>query len=107
MHVRDDEVHASVVVEIEKLYSHGSPRSFRKELFGLVDEVLATCVFQVVVVSLHVQKEEAGESFAVQIGKGGVAAPSGRVQADFRGYVFEAVVAQISVKNRVFKALGM
>ena len=33
--------------------------------------------------------------------------PSGRVQAGLRGHVFEAVVAEIPVENRVFIALRM
>ena len=57
VHVGDDEIHASIVVEIKKLNSHGAPRSLWKILFSFVNELLAAFVFKIVVVALHIQNE--------------------------------------------------
>ena len=77
MHVGDEQVGPSVVVVIEELDAH-APQDVRgKNCSGLVDEPPAALVLEVVIRSLHVEREEVGEAVAVQIRDARIAAPAG------------------------------
>ena len=58
VHVRDEEVKALVIVEIEDLDAHGAPGGLGKHLAAAIDEAFALVVFVVGVMALHVEDIE-------------------------------------------------
>jgi len=54
--------------------------------------------------SLHVQEKHIRPAVPVYIGKGCIAAPAVRPETDFSRDIFEFVVTQILVENRVFES---
>ena len=107
VHIGEKQVHASVIVKIKELDSHGAIWSRRKILFRLVHEPLAAGIFVVVTGTLHVEDEEVRVPVSVQVGEAGVSAPTVGFQSDLLGDVLELVVAQILVQNGVLETFGM
>src|SRR5580700_9508558 len=107
VHVNDEEIHKAVVVVVEKFDSHGAPRSYWEILVRFLNKLLATLVFIVVAVSLHVEEEDVGPAVAIKVAEGGVTAPAVWAQPYFRSHVPEPVVAQIPVKDGIFVAVRM
>src|SRR5882724_3857211 len=107
MHVRDKEIHAAVIIEVEKLQPHASPRCLGKIVLRFLDKLLTAHVLKVVPRTLHIQEVDARPTIALQVSKASVATPATRIESHFGGDILELIVAQILVENRVLKAFGM
>ena len=80
---------------------------FRKILFGLVDESLASCVLEVVGAPLHVENGQARKTSRVQISKACISTPAGWPQAHAFSHVLEPGRADILVQDGILIPLGM
>src|SRR5580658_4425014 len=107
MHVSDEQVHAAIVVVVEKLNPHCSPRSAREILGRLVHENLPCFVLVIRITPLHVKKINAGPARAIQIAEARIAAPAVRMQSHFRCDVLKMVVSKILVQDGMLETLGM
>src|SRR6266403_551510 len=107
MHVRNEQIHAAVIVEVEKLQPHTSPGCLGKTVLRFLDEFPAALIFEIVSRTLHVQEINARPAVTLQIREACVATPASRIQAHLRSDILELIVSQILVENRVLEPFGM
>jgi hypothetical protein len=102
VHVGDKKVQAAVVVVIEELDSHRAPGGPGEIRFSFFNERPASLVFKIVVGAHHVEEVDIGPAVLVEVGDGGIAAPSLGPQVHRGRDISEAVAAQVLIQQRTF-----
>src|SRR2546421_474378 len=99
MHVGDEEVEATVSVEVERLHPHRAPGGPGKVPPRGVAKPLAAFVEPEVVLPLHVEDVEVGPTVVVHVDHRRVAAPASIDEPDLPGDIPEPAAAQVVVQN--------
>ena len=73
---------------------------------GFFVETFAGDILVILVLALHVQNVEIGETILVEVAKGGVAAPALVHQIHLLGDVFELPSAEVHIKDTLARSLG-
>ena len=107
VHVGEIEVQAPVVLEVEDLDSHGSPRRGGKQLPALLHESPAFDVLEVLVVALHVGQIQVGPSVVVGIERTGVPRPTRILQTRLLRDVDEPVSALVPIEDAGLRERGI
>ena len=104
MHVGDEDVELAIVVEVEHLDAHRSPRRLWKQRAALLDEPLAALVLVVLVVAEHVQDVEIGPAVVVGIDNRRVARPRRIDQSHLLRHINEVILADVVVEDLRLRA---
>src|SRR2546425_1007659 len=99
VHVGQHDVEVTVVVVVERLDAHRSPRRPGKHGSAPLLEILAADVLVVLVVALHVEHVEIGPPVPVDVDRARIAAPAHVDDPALFGHVDEAVVPPVLVED--------
>ena len=102
VHVGDENVQASVVVEVEHLDAHRAPGRPREHLTALPDEALAAGVLVVLVVAEHVEHIQIGPAVVIDVNHTRVARPGQVHEAGPLRDVNETISTGIAIQNASF-----
>src|SRR4030095_16010452 len=107
VHVRDEQIRPSVLVEIEEFDTHRAPRSLWEHAGGFIDKPLSLLVLVIVVVALHIQHVQVWKAVLIQVGTGRVATPTPIVQSHLSRYILEFLPSEILVENFALRPVGV
>ena len=93
VHVCHQNIHVTIIVLVKDADAHGTPGSCRKQVTTFADESLATLIFVVFVVALHVNDVKIRPAILVEIRSVGITTPISIDEIHLLRDIFELIVA--------------
>ena len=106
VHVRDVDVQVAIVLEIERLDAHRSPRSIREQVAARSFEFSALSVEENLIVALHVEEIEICPTVVVDVHWRSISRPSSVFEPDRGAHVFKLSLTEVPIEPAGLQPLG-